>query len=130
MKDYFLGVDCGDFIPKGYTCKLQPIDIGANKPIKNYTNNQFNKWLVANKDKKPKQINVVWWIWKAWTTLSETIVRNSWRGCGIMIDDTTITTTVPINCDAPDLDENYRILNDDLLADNDCMRLVEGMNAD
>jgi hypothetical protein len=32
-----------DFIPKGYTCKLQPMDVGINTRFKNYTYNQFNK---------------------------------------------------------------------------------------
>jgi hypothetical protein len=32
-----------DIIPKGYTCKLQPMDGGINKPVKNYINHQFDE---------------------------------------------------------------------------------------
>jgi hypothetical protein len=51
------------------------MDVAINKPFKDYTNNHFNEWLVANKDKKPKRIDVAWWIWKAWTTFCKKIVE-------------------------------------------------------
>jgi DDE superfamily endonuclease len=37
-----------DLIPKGNTSKLQPMDVGINKPFKNSTSHQFSHWLVAN----------------------------------------------------------------------------------
>jgi DDE superfamily endonuclease len=42
--------DCNsevDFIPKGYTCKLQSMDAGINKPVKNYIIHHFDEWLIA-----------------------------------------------------------------------------------
>jgi DDE superfamily endonuclease len=50
-----------DIIPKGYTCKLKPMDVGINKPVKNYNNHQFDEWLVAKIGEKPKrQVDVSW----------------------------------------------------------------------
>jgi hypothetical protein len=37
--------DCNtesDYIPKGYTCKLQSMDGGINKPLKNYITQQLD----------------------------------------------------------------------------------------
>jgi hypothetical protein len=51
---------------------------------------------------------------------------NSWRGCGILINDSTIRTTVLANGDAPDSDEDDNIFDDGLSTDRDGMRLVEG----
>jgi DDE superfamily endonuclease len=81
--------DCNtrlDFIPKGYTCKLQAMDVGINKPLKIYITRQFDEWLIVNKNKKPKRQDAASWIWIGWSEISETIVRNAWRGCGIDIN--------------------------------------------
>jgi DDE superfamily endonuclease len=45
--------DCNvelDFKPKGYTCKLQAMYIGINKPLQNFI--QFDPWLIVNRDLK------------------------------------------------------------------------------
>jgi hypothetical protein len=47
------------------------MDIESNKPFKNSTGHQFDQWRDANKDKKPRQNDVVWWIWNAWSSLSK-----------------------------------------------------------
>jgi hypothetical protein len=44
-----------DFIPKGYSCKLKPMDVVINTPFKKYTNNFFNEWWVSIKDTKLKR---------------------------------------------------------------------------
>jgi DDE superfamily endonuclease len=78
--------DCNmevDFIPKGYTCKVQPMDVGINKPVKNYTNHQFEEWLIANNGKNPRRQEIAWWIWNGWSQQIETIVQNAWSGSGI-----------------------------------------------
>jgi hypothetical protein len=107
-----------DIIPKGYTCKLQLMDVGINKPVKNYINHQFYKWLVANIGEKSKRQDVSWWIWNGWCQLSSTTVRNSWRGCGIDIDEVQdVVQDVDCNVSAwsDELDDNELVLDQDIL---------------
>ena len=113
-----------DFIPKGYTCKLQAMDVGINKPFKNHTTHQFDEWLVANMDKKPKRSDVAWWIWNAWNHLSEGIIRNSWRGCGISLDGTSIVSAEEmVDCSLTEDDGTDS--DDELLNDRDFLGLTE-----
>jgi DDE superfamily endonuclease len=35
-----------DLIPGGYTSRLQPMDIGLNKPFKKYVPDSFTDWLI------------------------------------------------------------------------------------
>jgi hypothetical protein len=78
-----------DFIPGGYTSKLQPMDVGINKPFKNYVRNQFDEWMIANLDNnKPKRSDVALWVSEAWKEVSQTTQQNSWRKCGFKTDTT------------------------------------------
>jgi hypothetical protein len=52
------------------------MDVGINKPLKNYIKQQFDEWLILNRDKKPKRQDDASWIWNRWSEISETIVRN------------------------------------------------------
>ena len=72
-----------DLIPAGYTSKLQPMDVGINKPFKNYIRRAFDKWLVATQGlQKPKRKDVSSWIWEAWDNVSEEILFNLFKGSG------------------------------------------------
>jgi hypothetical protein len=66
------------------------MDVGINKPVKNYICHQFDEWLVANDGKKPWRQDVAWWIWNGWSQLSETIVQNAWIACGISLFQITL----------------------------------------
>ena len=47
--------DCGsaiDFIPAGYTSKLQTMDVGLNKPFKDYLREKYEEWMVAENGTK------------------------------------------------------------------------------
>jgi transposase-like protein len=73
-----------DFIPGGYTAKLQPMDVGINKPFKNYVRRMFDEWLIANlNNNKPKRNDVSQWILDAWKLVTVDTIRNSWRKVGI-----------------------------------------------
>jgi hypothetical protein len=43
------------FILKGYTCKLQAMCLGINKPLKNHITRQIDVWFIAsNKNQKSR----------------------------------------------------------------------------
>jgi transposase-like protein len=71
-----------DLIPAGYTSRLQPMDVGTNKPFKGYVSDSFTDWLIVNRNKKPTRQDVAAWINSAWIRLSEDTVRSSFRGSG------------------------------------------------
>jgi DDE superfamily endonuclease len=83
--------DCNtevDLIPGGYTSKLQPMDVGLNKPFKGYVSDNFTDWLIVNRNIKPTRQDVSAWIYSGWNRLSEQIVANSFRGaCYIKVLD-------------------------------------------
>jgi DDE superfamily endonuclease len=72
-------------IPGGYTSKLQPMDVGINKPFKNNIRAQFHDWLVTNRKNRPSRQNVSWWVSGAWNAISASIVRNSFSGAGLIV---------------------------------------------
>ena len=63
------------------------MDVGVNKPFKNYVRNEFYDWLVNNNHCKPKRYDVATWIKGAWDTMTEDIMKNSFRGSGYKADD-------------------------------------------
>jgi hypothetical protein len=81
-----------EYIPGGYTAKLQPMDVGINKPFKNYVRSQFEIWLIANLDNaKPQRKDVAKWISNAWNEIEQRTIVNSWRKAGI----TTTSNILP-----------------------------------
>jgi transposase-like protein len=89
--------DCNtevDLIPGGYTSKLQPLDVGINKPFKGYVSDDFTDWLIVNRNRKPTRQDVSMWILNGWNRVSEQIVLNSFRGLGYISGD---VSTPPIS---------------------------------
>lgn len=70
-----------DYIPGGYTSKLQVLDVGVNKPFKQYLRYTFDDWLVANMNKRPERVDVAWWVKKAWDQITTETITNTWRKC-------------------------------------------------
>ena len=79
-------VQCGthlEFIPAGYTSKLQVMDVGFNKPFKDGFRHQFDTW-VTQVVEKPHRHNVATWVQNSWEGMSiNRIARNTWRRVGI-----------------------------------------------
>jgi DDE superfamily endonuclease len=78
-------VDCNtevDLIPAGYISKLQPVNVGLNKPFKGYESDNLTGWMIVNRNKKPTRQDVATWIHTGWNRLSEQIVLNAYRGSG------------------------------------------------
>lgn len=73
-----------DFIPKGYTGKLQPLDVGINKPFKNYMCQIYMDWMRENINSKPTREVVAQWTLQCWNRVSEEICKNAFKGAGFM----------------------------------------------
>jgi len=78
-----LGCDV-DYIPAGYTCVLQPVDVGVNAPFKSALRDYNHAWKtinycgITNVDKfpTPEREDVYPWIINAFSQItSESIVR-------------------------------------------------------
>ena len=68
-----------DFIPGGYTSKLQVMDVGLNKPFKGEYQQQFEEFMVTSVTGKPHRQDVAKWAWNAWQTIHTAMILNTWR---------------------------------------------------
>lgn len=70
-----------NIITGGYTCVLQPLDVGVNKPFKHHIKDFYNEWAIenlSNSDKVPvpDRALVLKWISDAWNKITpDTIVK-------------------------------------------------------
>jgi DDE superfamily endonuclease len=67
-----------DFIPPGYTSKLQMLDVGAKRPFKINMRNQFDTWICNNTGIKPTCPILAQWIESAWAKITTSTISNSW----------------------------------------------------
>jgi hypothetical protein len=117
-------IEC-DYIPAGYTSKLQPLDVGINAPFKSYIRNSVERYMMQHPEQgvKVHRRDVAWWISDAWAGVGQRMIVNSWRRCGY---DTTHESIVNAIADANDIldydddaeDEEYNaIINNPYEAD-------------
>ena len=72
-----------EFIPPGYTSKLQPMDVGLNKPFKDRLRHEVERFLTTNPlGEKPTRPIVSHWIDQAWEGITEEMIKNTWRHIG------------------------------------------------
>ena len=78
-------------IPAGMTGELQPLDVGINKPFKDYVKEEYRQWRMNNISftakgyiKKPGKKEFLLFISKAWEKISESVVRNSFFAARIL----------------------------------------------
>ena len=78
--------DCGtevDFILGGYTSKLQVLDVGINKPFKDYVKQCYKRFMVKNiEGKKATRLDVATWVNDAWEKISSQTITNKWSSIG------------------------------------------------
>ena len=72
------------YILPGYTGRLQPMDVGLNRPFKYRCHNLHDEELLADRNYKPTRIDVANWISKSWKSIDDLIVLNSWKKVGLL----------------------------------------------
>ena len=72
-----------DYLPRGYTARLQPLDVGINGPFKGYIR-QSNETFLVNTNGKANvhRRNVSRWIDDDWKKVSKTTIQNAWKKSG------------------------------------------------
>ena len=72
-----------DFIIGGYTSKLQPLDVGVNKPFKGFMRGKFELFMVQHNGIVPHHMEVSRWVEYAWSMITKSTITNTWRHIGI-----------------------------------------------
>jgi transposase-like protein len=81
------------FIPGGLTKHLQPADVSWNKPFKAAYKRLYDDWM-ANGEKSytaagnvraPSKVLALEWVKKSWDLVTEDVVKNSFKVCGISV---------------------------------------------
>ena len=83
------GVDV-DYIPAGYTCVLQPVDVGFNALFKKYVRDQYHNWSLHTYQgigngvslPTPTREHIDEWVNKAHATIPEVTVTRTFRSIG------------------------------------------------
>ena len=84
-----IGVEV-DYIPAGYTCVLQPVDVGFNAPLKKHVKDQHHQWCIEAyrglpHDARvpiPKREDIVLWVENAYDRISAISIRNTFKHIG------------------------------------------------
>ena len=76
-----------EFIVAGCTSTLQVLDVGINKPFKNYLTASFNDHVIENHREKPTRQNIAQWVSRAWDAISTETITNTWRHIGIHVNN-------------------------------------------
>ena len=104
------GVDV-DYIPAGYTCVLQPVDVGFNALFKKYVRDQYHEWCIVKYKglengvtlPTPTRENVMDWVHTAYGSISCDTIRRTFRSIGYIYNpddpetqqDQTLESLVP-----------------------------------
>ena len=73
-----------DFIPGGYTSKLQVQDVGINRPFKKVLREEYWKFMTMNNHgldfqlPKPHRKDLANWVSNAWNTVRTETVIKTW----------------------------------------------------
>ena len=83
-------VDCGgflEFIPGGYTWRLQVMDVGVNKTFKDSIRDAHDQWAYeAGYNAKPQRCNVATWIKSSYDNIRPSTIVKTWRKVGLPIE--------------------------------------------
>jgi hypothetical protein len=70
-------------LPPGETSKVQILDLGINKPLKNHLNNIKLSWQRLNEDKKASRTEMVDWSVEGWRLITKETILNTVRSIGM-----------------------------------------------
>lgn len=78
-----LGVQV-EHIPAGVTSLCQPVDVGVNKPLKNYVRREWENYMIDKGlrtivTKPPDRFVFSQWIIDSQAILPREVIKNSWR---------------------------------------------------
>ena len=72
-----------DYVPGGYTSKLQMLDVGVMKPFKDFMTQEYEKFMVGNTDgHNVKRLDVENWVDRSWSRITEETIFNTWATIG------------------------------------------------
>lgn len=82
-----------EIIPGGYTCVLQPCDVGINKPVKHGIRNQYNDWAVRKMDglqggvrePVPEREDIIRWLVASWDAISSATIAKTFASIGYAV---------------------------------------------
>jgi transposase-like protein len=73
-----------EVIPAGYTARLQAMDVGLNKPFKNYSRKLFDTWLSQQPpNTKPHRRNASFWAAESWDSITVRTIQKTWNHIGL-----------------------------------------------
>jgi DDE superfamily endonuclease len=89
--------------------KLQVLDVGVNKPFKQYTRGEYVMFLQTRTHPRqlPRRLDVANWIIHAWEQISVETILNTWRKVGLIDFDAEMPPVDPID------DEQYYAVQDE-----------------
>ncbi len=91
---YKLGIDV-DYIPAGYTCVLQPVDVGFNAQLKHHVRDHYHQWCIKTYSKlddetcrlpTPERADVVAWVKDAYNKIPSSSLAKTFRSIGYLKD--------------------------------------------
>jgi DDE superfamily endonuclease len=114
-----IGVDV-DYIPAGYTCVLQPVDVGFNAPFKRHIRDFHHKWCIdkyrgvsnAMKLPTPDRDDIVSWVTDAYDKISEESIRRTFQSIGYNCAEFADNNEMTNNSSSNDNDNSNIILED------------------
>lgn len=72
-----------DYILEGCTSKLQPLDVGINKPFKDRMRAICEEFAADNEPgTKPSRDKIADWVVEAWEGITPVMITNTWRHIG------------------------------------------------
>jgi hypothetical protein len=117
-----------DYIPKGYTCVLQPVDVGFNSPLKKWIKDYHHEWCLEKypsltqhqKIPLPTNDEIMNWVHRAYAQISQQSIINTFKHIGysiqgmpknINLTETDLETVSDVTADTGFTDDNSDVID-------------------